>query len=312
MPTDRRTVARPRSPLNPTQSLAPRCRRPTKPRTTFEDAVTHRIPILAILAGSVPTERPKKAFWGKPKATDKAVKRADKLTRNFPDLFRTRTAKDLYIELSKRLDVDGTRTCWSMTEIQRWLGGVSRSTCQRALRNLTLDGALPLIRHEAGRPGRTGIYAFVTDPFKLRVEQERGKAPTIARREKCRQVRQRRRAAGSTAAACQRVGFKPDWMLPTTTITASRMDTLSLIYPAPATTTAMVPLGLPAHHLTASQLRDRCGGGWERYTPRNSHHLMTVTTWRAPPTPLAGAAQAEALSKDAALERIAGLKEALG
>ena len=52
-------------------------------------------------------------------------------------------------------------------------------------------------------------------------------------------------------------------------------------------------------------LRQLRGRGWERYTPRNSHHLMTVETYTVPPTPLQ-------LAQRAAFERLTALKEALG
>ena len=306
MPADRRTVARGRSGLNPPQYLAIRRRRGPKHRATFANACKHRPEILEILAGRWTVKRPKKASWGKPTQTPTAVRMASQLVTDRPELFRTRTAAALYIELAKRLSHDGRQSCWPIWMIQGWLGGVCRATASSAIKDLTLNGPLPLILHSAGRPGQTGSYAFVVDPFKLRVEQERSKTVTRDRREKCRHNRHRRRNAGSTAAACQRTRFNANWMLPTTDIESSDMEALSQLYPAPAVPLRpSVPLRLPAHHLTASQLRDRWCGGWERYTPRNSHHLMTVETYTVPPTPLQ-------LEQRKAFERLAALKEALG
>ena len=297
MPADQKTVTQPPALSVSTPSLAPRRRRTPRARPTLMDVLARRRDIEALLATP-----PAPARRGEPSA----VTAAAALSRKFPEVFSSLRAEKLYLRLTAHLPADGGTRTFPLWQIQKW-ADCSERTAKTLIRELTLTGVLPLIRHQPGREGRSGSYAFVRRPFELLAQQHRERAAILDRREKLRATRIRRRAEGSTAEACWRVSFNANWMT-RPTCTADERAALDLAFPAPATQTAF--MALP--HLTASQLRARWGdwkseSGWgERWTPAKFDPRVTVTVYRAPP--LVGSAQTLAHAKADALARLEQLK----
>ena len=294
---DQQTVTQPPALAVSTPSVAPRRRRTPRARPTLADVLGRRRDIEALLATpAAPARR------GEPSA----VVPVGALLRKFT-LFSLRAEK-LLLRLAAHLPADGSSRSFPIWRIQKW-ADCSERTAKTLVRELTLTGALPIIRHQPGREGSSGSYGFVRRPFELLAKQHRERQGIIDRREKLRATRVRLRADGSTAAACQRISFNANWMT-RPTCTASEQDALDLAFPVPATRTAF--MALP--YLTASQLRARWGDwssfAWERWTPSKFNRHVTVTTVRREP-PLIGSGQSLADAKSAALAHLQQLRESL-
>ena len=295
MPSDQKNVAQPPALSVSTPVIAPRRRRTPRARPTIADVLARRREIEALLA------TPPAARRGEPSA----VVPVGALLRKFT-LFSLRAEK-LLLRLAAHLPADGSSRSFPIWRIQKW-ADCSERTAKTLVRELTLTGVLPLIRHQPGREGRSGSYSFVKRTFELLAKQHRERQGIIDRREHLRCNRMRRRAEGSTAEACCRTKFNSEWMV-RPTCTADERAALDLACPAPATQTAF--MALP--HLTASQLRARWGDwsslAWERWTPAKFDRHVTVTVYRAPP--LVGSAQTLAHAKADALARLERLKATL-
>ena len=297
---DETNVTQPPALAVSTPSVAPRRRRTTRARPTIADVLARRREIEALLATpAAPARR------GEPSA----VTAAGALSRKFPEVFSSLRAEKLYVRLCGNLPADGSTRSFPLRTLQIWAGNCSPRTAKTLVRELTLTGVLPLIRHQPGREGSSGSYGFVRRPFEWLVKQHRERQGIIDRREQLRETRLRRRAEGSTAAACQRISFNANWMT-RPTCTASEQDALDLAFPVPATRTAF--MALP--YLTASQLRARWGDwsslAWERWTPSKFDRAgVTVSVRREPP--LIGSGQSFADAKAAALAHLQQLRGAL-
>lgn len=296
---DLQTVAQHHPSATSTPSVAPPRRRTTRARPTLRDVLARRRDIEALLATPAAPAR-----QGEPSA----VTAAAALSRKFPEVFSSLRAEKLYLRLTAHLPADGSSRTFPLWQIQKW-ADCSERTAKTLIRELTLVGVLPLIVHQPGREGRSGSYSFVRRPFELLAKQHRERAAILDRREKLRATRIRRRAEGSTAAACQRISFNANWMT-RPTCTADERAALDLACPAPATQTAF--MALP--HLTASQTRARWGDwsslAWERWTPSKFDRAgVTVSVRREPP--LIGSGQSFADTKAAALAHLRQLRESL-
>ena len=295
---DQQTVAR--TPLAPTSapSLAPSSRRPTRARLCLADALARRPEIDKLLqrTPAVPARR-----GGEPAA----IAAAAALVRKFPLL--SLRAERLYLRLCGNLPADGTARTFPIWRLQSWAGECSARTARALVRELTLGGVLPLIEHRPGRQGRAGTYRFISDPFRLLAKQLREREGIIERRERLRATRIRLRAEGSTAEACQRIGFNADWML-RRSCTASEMDALDLLFPPLPTVTkfAVAPLAAPPWRASFYDGVLHAGTTW---TVATAHPLMAVTTTRY--APLIGSGDALEDSKALAIARIRALKARL-
>ena len=298
MPADKETVTQTPALSVSTPVIAPRRRRTTRARPTLRDVLARRRDIEALLATpAAPARR------GEPSA----VTAAAALSRKFPEVFSSLRAEKLYLRLTAHLPADGGTRTFPLWRIQGWAGDCSERTAKTLIRELTLVGVLPLIVHQPGREGRAGSYGFVRRPFELLAKQHRDRQGIIDRREQLRCNRMRRRAEGSTAAACWRVSFNADWMV-RKSCTADERAALDLLFPAPPTTTAA------GVYRTASQLRARWGDwsslAWERWTPSKFDRAgVTVSVRREPP--LIGSGQILADVKAAALAHLRQLRESL-
>lgn len=232
------------------------------------------------------------------------------LVRKFPLL--SLRAERLYLRLCGNLPADGKARTYPLWRLRAWAGETwagecSARTARALVRELTIGGVLPLIEHRPGRQGRAGSYRFIADPFRLLAKQLREREGIIARREKLRATRIRLRAEGSTAEACQRIGFNVHWMI-RRSCTASEMDALNVLFPLPPTVTAfaVAPLAAPAWR---ASFYDGVRYGATTWTVANSHRLMTATTTRY--APLIGSGDALEDAKALAIERIKALKARL-
>lgn len=239
-----------------------------------------------------------------------AIAAAAALVRKFPLL--SLRAERLYLRLCGNLPADGTARTFPIWRLQSWAGATwagecSARTARALVRELTIGGVLPLIEHRPGRKERAGSYRFIADPFRLLAKQLREREGIIERREKLRATRIRLRTEGSTAAACQRVGFNAHWMI-RRSCTASEMDALNAAFPLPPTVTkfAVAPLAAPAWR---ASFYDGVRDGRTTWTVADSHHLMTATTTRYAPLIGAGAALEDA--KSLAIKRLKALKARL-
>ncbi len=295
---DKQTVTQPLAFSVSAPLVAPRRRRTTSRRVTLLDVLARRRDIEALL--QIPGAKNRHG-------ERTAMSPAAALSRNFPQLFSSLRAEKLYLRLAAHLPADGSPRTFPLWRIQAWAGNCAERTAKTLIRELTLTGVLPLIRHQPGREGRSGSYSFVRQPVELLAQQHRERQGIIDRREQLRCNRMRRRAEGSTAEACCRVSFNANWMT-RPTCTADERAALDLAFPAPATQTAFMAL--------PSQLRARWGdwkpeSGWgERWTPAKFDRHVTVTTVRREP-PLIGSGQSFADAKAAALARLERLKATL-
>lgn len=166
------------------------------------------------------------------RAASKASGPAGYLVRQCPELFRGPLEIAVYVLLAGTLEKSGTPRTWDLSQLARWTQRSKRAV-QLALNYLTLSGPLPLLLHTPGKPGRSGSYAFVRDPFAVAYQQHQDAKAASSRRQPGILQAQIAAFKADNDARAIRAGRRRTWNVATREISPVALAELQKLYGTP-------------------------------------------------------------------------------